>query len=139
RRGDPRIHHEQALPAVEERDAPAPDLPQIDVEAARLGISGRQLAEGQGAGEDERAAGEPETEDEPRRAQRADQLRGGEEDADTDRVPDDERRRRPESELARGAAALGSRDGRSLPSGSGNTGPALPYPYPRPSDCQLPI
>jgi hypothetical protein len=59
-----------------------------------------QLAEGERPGENEGAAREPETQSKTRRGQGADQLGRRQEDADADRVTDDEGRRRPETERA---------------------------------------
>ena len=94
RRRDARIHDEKALPAVEKRDALAPGLPQIHVRASRLRVTSGELAERERAGENQRAAREPEPERQRGRAERADQLRGRQKDSDADRVADDERRRR---------------------------------------------
>ena len=50
-RGEARVHHEQALPAVEERHPGPEGFAQVDVAAAGLGIAGGELAEAQGAAE----------------------------------------------------------------------------------------
>ena len=99
-RGDAGIQDEEALPAVEESGPLAPCFAQVDVEASALGPARRELSEGQRTREDEGASAEPEAESQRRRGERADRLRGCQEDADADRVSDDERGGGRESEGA---------------------------------------
>ena len=42
RRGDSRVHHQEALPPVEECDLRPERLPQVDIAASRIGITGGQ-------------------------------------------------------------------------------------------------
>jgi len=92
------IHDEQRLPAVQESDAPAPPFTQVDVETARLRILRREFAEGQGPGKDEGCAAKPEAEGQRWRGEGTNELRRREKDADSNRVADDKRSRRPETE-----------------------------------------
>ena len=59
RRGEAGIHHQQALPAVEEREARAPGLAQVDVAAAGLRIARGQLAVAERAAQRGRAHRQP--------------------------------------------------------------------------------
>ena len=120
-RGDAGIQNEEALPAVQESGPLAPGFAQIDVEAAALGPPRRELSEGQRTREDEGACAEPEAESQRRRGERPDRLRGRQEDADADRVSDDERGGGRESEGPLGARRRGG--GRSAGGFGGRRAP----------------
>ena len=98
RGGDSRVHDEKGLPAVEERGAVAEGRPQVDGEASGPGISGGELSESERPRKDQRAGRQPEPQRPPGRRQRPDQLRRRQEDADPDRMADDERGGGPDAE-----------------------------------------